>query len=70
MVAANAQPSGQFFAKLNSYWRFSNRQGLGIGIHGNEFHTLDFFPDHAGYRVAAATTQANNFDFGRIRHKT
>jgi hypothetical protein len=53
VVTADAQSFGQFFTELNTDGRLGDSQRLGICVHGNEFHALDFFPDHPGNSVAA-----------------
>jgi hypothetical protein len=56
MVAPGSQTPGKLGPELDAYRRFTDGQGLSIGVHGDELNTLNILSDHAGNGIAAATT--------------
>jgi hypothetical protein len=70
MVTTRAKASGQLGPELDTHRRLADRQGLGIGVHGDELHTLDVLSHHAGHGVAATTTETDYFNLSRTGHET
>jgi hypothetical protein len=65
MVTAGTKTVSNPLPELNAYHRFGDCQMLGIGIHRNEFDTRDLLPNHAGHRIAAGSTEANDLNLCR-----
>ncbi len=65
-VGACALALGQFFAYLDGNGSFRARERLFIGIDGDEFHTLYAALHHTVHSVAAAATDADDFDIDNI----
>ncbi len=45
---------------------FTEKQGLGIGIDGNELNTFETDLNHAADCIAAGTTDSDNLDSGEL----
>jgi hypothetical protein len=58
-LAACAQTSA---AELNGFVRGAARQGLCVGVRGNEFNALDAALNHVFHGVAPAAADADHFD--------
>jgi hypothetical protein len=70
MVATGTQASGEPLTKLDAYAGFSYRQVLGIGIHGNKFHTPDLLPNHSSDCITACPAQTDNLNLSRAGNIT
>ncbi|VDR29778.1 Uncharacterised protein [Raoultella terrigena] len=61
-VGARAQTFGNTATNLNSLANGRFTQRLRVGVHREEFHTLDALAHHVLYGITAAATDADDFN--------
>src|SRR5258706_5167500 len=67
-ITTCTQTTGEFVTEAYACAGFRQQQSLRVGIHSNEFNTLNTFVDHAVDGVRSAATHADHFNPGECFH--
>jgi hypothetical protein len=65
-IAAGAQSAGELASDVQLQVRIAHEQRLGVGVHGDELHTLQTGLDHAVHRVHSAAAHTDDLDHGEV----